>query len=414
MTGDGPWRTDCRLFTGFSPCRHRRPCGGCPHHDRVDARVLLIQLDALGDVLRTTALLPAIRRVQPRAHVTWLTRPEAAPLLRNNPLVDRVLVLGDATPAVLSSLRFDLALCADKSIVAGALMRGTRAEVKRGFTVNDDGVITPLTPAADRLYQLGLDNHAKFFENQRSEQDLMAEALGLPYQHDRYVVVLDDQERGWARADRQRAAVEDGSLLVGWNTGCGPRYPYKRLDVEDQIRVISLTHQRLRRPDRTRFLLLGGGAEDEARNAAIGGTLAEQGIDVLQAPCREGLRRGLASVAACDVVVSGDSLGLHMAIGLKKPVVAWFGITCHQEIDVYGRGIKVLAEVPCRPCWLQSCSQEPKCFSRLPWSDLADAVVEVVDSLVRRGRFEGVRVIGRQSAEGWIPAPAGVLPGPIA
>ena len=413
MSADGPWHADCRLFTGFSPCRHRRSCGGCPHYDPVQTRVLLIQLDALGDVLRTTALLPGIRRRWPAAHVTWLTRPAAAPLLRNNPLVDRVLTLGEATPAVVSALRFDVALCADKSIVAGALMRSVRADEKKGFGVDDNGVIQPLTPAADRLFALGLDNQAKFFDNQESEQALMAAALEIPYQHDRYVVVLDDEERGWARADRAAARMDDGSLLVGWNTGCGPRYPYKRLDPDDQVRVMRLTHERLRRPDRARFFLLGGGPEDAARNAAIAEALAEHGVEAIEGPCGGGLRRGLASVAACDVVVSGDTLGLHMAIGLKKPVIAWFGITCHQEIDVYGRGIKVLADVPCRPCWMQSCSQEPKCFRQLPWQGLADGVVEVVDSLVRRGRFEGERLVGAFPPERWLPAPAGVLPGPI-
>jgi heptosyltransferase II len=413
MSGDGPWHTDCRLFTGFSPCRHRRACVGCPHHDPVGERVLLIQLDALGDVLRTTALLPAIRRLHTRAHITWLTRPEAAPLLRNNPLVDRVVTLDDATPAVLGALHFDLALCADKSITAGSLMRAVRATEKRGFSIDDQGVIIPLTDAAQTLYELGLDNPKKFFENQRSEQELMAEALGLPYQHDRYVVVLDDQERAWARADRGRAAVGDGSMLVGWNTGCGPRYPYKRFDVGDQVDLLALTHGRLRRPDRVRFVLLGGGSEDAERNQAIAAASKERGVEVLQGDVSGGLRRGLASIAACDMVVSGDSLGMHMAIGLKKPVVAWFGLTCHQEIDVYGRGIKVLADVSCRPCWMQSCSQEPKCFRTLPWSHLADAVVEVVDSLVRRGRFEGDRLVGQFPPKRWMPAPAGVLPGPI-
>ena len=413
MSGEGPWHTDCRLFTGFSPCDHRRSCGGCPHHDPVDARVLLIQLDALGDVLRTTALLPAIRRAHAGAHVTWLTRPEAAPLLLNNPLVDRILTLGEATPAVLSALRFDLALCADKSIAAGALMQSVRADEKRGFGVDGRGVIVPLTPAADRLYELGLDNHAKFFENTKSEQALMAEALGLPYQHDRYVVVLNNAERAWAREDRTRAGVDDGSILVGWNTGCGPRYPYKRFEVADQVRVMALTRDRLHRPDRVRFLLLGGGREDEARNEAIAAALVQRGVEAQLGPCGKGLRRGLASVAACDVLVSGDTLGLHMGIGLKKPVVAWFGITCHQEIDVYGRGIKVLADVACRPCWMQSCTQEPKCFRSLPWVAFADAVVQVVDSLVRRGRFRGDHLVGRFPPERWIPAPVGVHPGPI-
>jgi heptosyltransferase-2 len=35
---------------------------------------LIIKLDAMGDVLRTTALLPALVEAHPRASITWITR----------------------------------------------------------------------------------------------------------------------------------------------------------------------------------------------------------------------------------------------------------------------------------------------------------------------------------------------------
>ena len=41
------------------------------------------------------------------------------------------------------------------------------------------------------------------------------------------------------------------------------------------------------------------------------------------------------TVAACDMVVSGDTLGMHMAIARGKFVVAWFGLSCAQEIDLF-------------------------------------------------------------------------------
>ena len=396
MAEDGPHdtdqhATDCRLFTGFSPCRYRRSCVGCPHHDPVDVRILLIVLDALGDVLRSTAVLPAIRRRHPRAHVTWLTRREAAPLLNNNPLVDRVLVLGDATAAVLGALEFDIALCPDKSVPAGSLMRMVRAEDKRGFAVDEGGAIVPLGSSAHYLYQLGLDNELKFFVNQQSEQQIVTESLGFPHARDRYIVILDDFERGQALQDRRVSGVGDNEILVGWNTGCSPRYPYKKLEVEDQVELMLMTWQFLPRKDAVRFALLGGGREDHERNRAIANALGEEQVPTVLTPTLQGLRRGLAAAAACDMIISGDTLGLHMAIGLKKPVVAWFGITCHQEIDLYGRGIKVLSEVPCRPCWLQSCHLEPKCYSKLPWSSFAGAVAEMAMTLLREGRFRGDR-----------------------
>ena len=411
MSGD--WKTDCRLFTGFSPCRHRRACTGCPHHDPIDKRVLLIQLDAMGDVLRTTAVLPAIRRAFPRAHVTWLTRRACAPLLAHNPLVDRVLVLGEGTTAVLGRLRFDVALCAEKSVVAGSLLAAVDAPDKRGFGVDDCGAIVPLGPDAEYLYRLGLDNHEKFFVNQRSEQRLISEAFGLPFRRDRYVLVLDDAERRQALDDRRQAGVGDNDVLVGWNTGCGPRYPYKRFHIDDQVELMAASWAQLERPARVRFVLLGGGDEDAVRNRAIASALEERGVPTLQAPCTEGLRRGISAVAACNMVVSGDTLALHLAIALRKPVVAWFGITCHQEIDVYGRGIKVLSEVGCRPCWLQSCPLTDKCYENLPWTAFAAATADMATCLVRDGGWDGEEIIGAFPPAQRLPVPLGASPGPV-
>ena len=411
--GGSGYATDCRLFTGFSPCRHRRTCPGCPQYEPVDSRILLIQLDALGDVLRTTAVLPALRRAHPRAHLTWLTRREAAPLLENNPLVDRVLVLGDATAAVLNTLQFDLALCPDKSIPAGSLMSLVVAQDKRGFGVDANGSIVPLNPEAEYLYRLGLDNEEKFFRNTRSEQQIVTETLGLEYRRDRYTIVLTDDERRHAREDRQVAGVEDDEVLIGWNTGCSPRYPYKQLDIPDQVELMHMTWDFLPRKDQVRFALLGGGIGDEERNKQIAALLAERRVPSTRTPCLRGIRRGIAAAAACDMMVTGDTLALHLAIGLKKPVVVWFGITCHQEIELYGRGVKVLSKVPCRPCWLQSCSMETKCFRELPWSTMAGAVAEMSETLLRDGVWEEERQLGDFPPQNRVSPPVGISPGPI-
>ncbi|MBN95957.1 MAG: heptosyltransferase [Deltaproteobacteria bacterium] len=413
MTDNREYKTDCRLFTGFSPCHYRRSCRSCPHYEAVDTRILLVQLGLLGDVLRTTSLLPAIRRRYPRAHITWLTRPEAAEVLRENPLVDRVLRLGEATGALLASLQFDIALCPDKELPACSLMQLVQCEDKRGFTIDANGSIVPLGESAHRLYELGLDNYQKFFVNEKTEQHLMTEALGFEYAHDRYIVVLTDRERRWALEDRRIAGVGDSEVLIGWNTGCSARYPYKKLTVEDQVHLMETVWQRTVRKDRVRFALLGGGAEDETRNRRIGEMLSERQIPVTQTPCLQGVRRGLAAVAGCDMVVSGDSLGMHMAIGLKKPTVAWFGITCHQEIDLYGRGIKVLSEVPCRPCWLQRCQLKRKCYRHLPWPEMSAAIVDMATSILEEGRWAGDHVLGAFPPENRIEPPLGVSPGPV-
>ncbi|MCB0362324.1 MAG: hypothetical protein KDD35_06365, partial [Bdellovibrionales bacterium] len=81
-----------------------------------------------------------------------------------------------------------------------------------------------------------------------------------------------------------------------------------------------------------------------------------------------------ASVDACDIIVTGDSLGMHMGIALEKWVVAWFGPTCAHEIDFYGRGSVVFASTTCGPCWRRSCQNQEMCYDHVPINQLVDGV----------------------------------------
>jgi ADP-heptose:LPS heptosyltransferase len=62
-------------------------------------------------------------------------------------------------------------------------------------------------------------------------------------------------------------------------------------------------------------------------------------------------------ISVMDVVVSSDSLAMHLAIALGKKVVALFGSTCPQEITLYGRGTKIFAGLPCSPCYKSRCEE---------------------------------------------------------
>jgi ADP-heptose:LPS heptosyltransferase len=57
----------------------------------------------------------------------------------------------------------------------------------------------------------------------------------------------------------------------------------------------------------------------------------------------------------CDAIVTSDTLAMHIAIALEIPIVVLFGSTCPQEIDLYGRGIKLYDGEYCAPCYKKSC-----------------------------------------------------------
>ena len=379
--------TDCRHFGGFRPCRFRRECADCPHHDVPATRVLIVNLDALGDVVRTTALLGPLHRAFPGAHVTWITHPRAVPLLDHVEGLDRVLPLADWTTALLQTLEFDLVAGVDKSLHGGALTMAARADERRAFGLDAHGAIVPLDERAHQLFRLGIDDEAKFVTNRKSEPQLLCEAMGWTWRRDPYRIALSPAERTRVDAWRSEHGL-DGRVVIGFNTGSSEAFPYKHLTAAHAAELIERVARRC--PDAA--LLLLGGPEDTARNQRIA-SLCATGRP-LPTPTEDGLRRGLQAVAACDVVATGDSLGMHMAIGLAIPVVAWFGSTPHAEIELYGRGAWILADVDCRPCMRASCELEPKCFERVPLDAMADEVVGIVEATQRGEELAEERLLG--------------------
>ncbi|WP_025321512.1 glycosyltransferase family 9 protein [Deferrisoma camini] len=375
VEGFGPYAADCRYFTGYKPCRFRRLCDGCPEYRPRGTRILLINLDAMGDVVRTTALLPALKRVYPQSFVSWVTLKNAAPILEHNPYVDEVLLYGPDTVLELEPRRFELVLNVDKTRRSAALAQRVQAAERRGFGVNEHGAIVPLTPEAGYQYWTGLDDDLKFHRNRKSEQQMLAETMGLEFRRDPYVLVLGPEERSFVERTR-RAWGLGGEVVVGLNTGCSTLFPYKKLPVEYQAR---LAEELVDRFPGVRVLLLGG-PEDAERNREIARLTR---APVLETPCTEGLRRGIQYMDLADVVITGDSLGMHLAIGLGKRVVAWFGLTCEQEIDFFDRGEAVLARVDCRPCWRRACNRPVKCYERVDMEELLGAAGRQIEAAHR-------------------------------
>ena len=64
--------------------------------------ILIVKTGALGDVLRTTALLPGLLKRYPGARITWVVAAGAAPLLEGWPGVVEpcVLDLEDPEPTI--------------------------------------------------------------------------------------------------------------------------------------------------------------------------------------------------------------------------------------------------------------------------------------------------------------------------
>ncbi len=189
---------DCRHFQGDRPCRfHKqdeRVICKCDYYEPVREQVLIVKLDAMGDVLRTTALLPALAEAHAGAAITWVTRPEAKPLLEKNPYLAEVVAYGPDSLIHLLTRKFDRVINLDAGKVSAGLATAARSTRKDGYILHESGHVLPTNAAARAWLEMGVFDDLKR-QNTRGYQSIMAEILGLPHEKCHYVLHLTDEER---------------------------------------------------------------------------------------------------------------------------------------------------------------------------------------------------------------------------
>jgi heptosyltransferase-2 len=232
-------------------------------------------------------------------------------------------------------------------------------------------VIVPLNKEAKYLYRLGLDDQLKFRVNQKTLPEILHESFKLRFKRDEYVLNLSAEELAFCQNYKREVGIGDSDFVVGFNTGCSPIYPNKKMTIDQHVSLID----RLSSVSGIKLLLLGG-PEDTERNAEIERIV---GSKVINTPTGDGLRRGICYENLCDLVITGDTFGMHLAIALKKYVVVWFGVSCWSEIELYGRGVKLIPEgLECSPCWKHECPYNLECIHMIDLDRIADETLKYV------------------------------------
>jgi heptosyltransferase-2 len=282
------------------------------------------------------------------SRVTWVTRKESVPLLENNPLIAEIIPLEDAAIR-LRAEQFNLVASLDMDKMGAALGCIANGYESRGFLMHPSGALYASNAAAIEWWQMGLFDDVKK-ANKRTYGEIMANILGIkpgaPSLH------LTAEECDWASKKMQNFRRP----IVGLNTGASSRWQFKRW----RSAGYSELAKALRYLDYSVVLL--GGKDDQEFNNTI--NAYDTGV--------HDVRRYAALIGQCDVIVTSDTLGLHIATALGRKTVALFGPTSAAEVDVVGE--KVLPKMDCLCCYKERCNLKPNCMDNITVNMVLDAV----------------------------------------
>ena len=360
---------DCKFFVGDRPCLWHKATGvlcTCEHYQKVEERILIIKLDAIGDVLRTTAILPALAEAHPQASITWITRREARPLLERNPYITEIIDYGEDAVLQLRVRAFDRVINLDAGKTSAGLAAAANAKLKDGFVLDPKGYVQATNAAARTWLEMGVFDDLKR-KGTKTYQDRMAEIIGLSGHPHRYVLQLTDEERERGRLHLQKLGVDCSRPVIGLNTGAGRRWELKQWREEGYLELI----ERIAKKHTVQFVLLGGPEERDRHKRLVSGSK----VPLIDAGCDNPLRHFASLVGACHLVITGDTLAMHLALALNRRTIVLFGPTNSTEIEMYGLGEKVIPSMECLSCYKPKCDFVPNCMELIT-TDMVEAAVE--------------------------------------
>lgn len=296
-----------------------------PPLDRIGlARVGIVMMSAVGDVVHALPVVTAIKRHRPGARITWVLQPGPAALVRGHPAVDEIVLFdrargwkafGDVRRA-LATRPFDVVLNLQVYLKAGIVTACTRSPVKLGFD----------RARARDLNWLFTNRRIPPHPTGQHVQDQYFEfltALGVPSEP----VVWDLGPWASERAAQRmfRATLDRPAVAIVVATS----NPEKDWIPERWAEVAASLYSDFD----LRPVLVGGTTEHERR--------AEQIIRVRAPHVRSmlgcGLRPLVGILDTVDLVLSPDTGPLHMAVALERPVVSLMGYTNPKRTGPYRR-----------------------------------------------------------------------------
>jgi len=343
-------------------------------------KVLVVRLSAVGDVLHVLPALEALRRLLPRARISWIAEELSAPLLHGHPHLEKVWVSPRKSWERRLRRPSQTLSVAREALGFFRSLRRERFSLVLDFQANLRGALTARLSGASFSVGFGSVNAkegAHLFHTavappvppdvHRVERNLaLVRFLGYEGPDPGPSLPEFAEEKKWAR--EQLASFSRPIFL--FHPGVSAFGAFKAWREDGFARLALLLKEEF-----GGTVLLSRGPGDRELVSRIR-TLSRSAAR--EAPECSTLAHLAALLSRSDLLVAPDTGVLHLADALRRPLVALFG---PKDPAVYGpryapRRI-VRSGIPCSPCTKRDCDHRSCMLSITPESVL-DAVRELL------------------------------------
>jgi len=334
-------------------------------------KILIIKLGALGDVLRTTCILPALKEKYKNSYIVWLTKQKSTPLLQNNTLIDRI----DNSIENIIKERFDLVINLDEEIEVCKLASLVGKKVVGAYVKNNK---VDYTEDSKKWFDMGLIS--KFGKekadqlkkaNKKSYPEIIINIIGMEFdkKKDKPQLILTKQEKDFGLDFLKKNDIVKDKLIIGFNTDAGDRWLTKKMGVKKTVQLI----EDIAKTFDAQIILLSESLKKRTQEI-----IKKAKIKIIDSG-NNNLRKFSSIINVCDLIITSDSLVLHPVIALNKKFICFFGPTSASEIETYSLGEKIIPRVDCLCCYRHKCKFKKSCINKLDNKLFINAVKKLLN-----------------------------------
>ena len=308
------------------------------------ARILVLRLERIGDLLMILPALGDLRAAAPGAQIDLVVGSWNEEIARAIPGVDRVQTLepawlargaaGATLPALLRTAagwrgrHYDLALNFEPDVRSNLMLAVSGARWTVGYRSGGGGAVL------DQALEYQPSEHTT--DNARRLVAAVCPLRGRPSS----AVILDIPRTSGLEADRILAAAR--KPLVAMHLSGGRRV--KQWD-PDRFACVARTLAE----ERGATIVLTGATGDRLLIDRVRQALPQN--HVIDGSTASGLLTVAAILERCDVMITGDTGPMHLAAAVGTPIVAVFGPSDPRRYAPRGPRDRVIrVDLPCAPC----------------------------------------------------------------
>lgn len=325
-------------------------------------RILIVEVNWIGDVLFSTPLIRAVQAKFKDAHIACMVPPRVKEILEHNPRIDEIIVYDEKAEHrtffgklrfinLLRKKHFDLAILLHRSLTRTLITFFAGIKERTGYMTEKRNFF--------------LTSPVKIPEKDLHKVDYflrIAESLGCDASRKDCEFFVGEKERGYIKKELEKSGVTKRDLLVVINPG-GNWRPKRWSEANFALFGDSIIKSHGAK------VVISGAPEDMKRAERVRSRMKEKPIIFCG---KTNLKELGALMERANFVVSGDSGPMHIARALKSNVVALFGPTSPELTGPYGSGnYKIISKaVGCEvPCYDLACSNQ-RCMDAITVDDV--------------------------------------------